>query len=29
VRDARHDRSPEADEGIAAFKEKRKPGWYL
>jgi methylglutaconyl-CoA hydratase len=29
VRDARHARSPEADEGIAAFKEKRKPSWYL
>ncbi len=29
VRDARHARSPEADEGIAAFKEKRKPNWYL
>ena len=29
VRDARHGKSPEADEGIAAFKEKRKPNWYL
>jgi len=28
VRDARHAKSPEADEGIAAFKEKRKPNWY-
>ena len=29
VRDARNERSPETDEGLAAFKEKRKPNWYL
>ena len=29
VRDARNERSPETDEGLAAFKEKRKPTWYL
>ena len=29
VRDARDARSLEADEGIAAFKEKRKPSWYV
>ena len=29
VRDARHGKSPEADEGVAAFKEKRKPSWYI
>ena len=29
VRDARSERSPETDEGLAAFKEKRKPNWYL
>ena len=28
TRDARHARTAEADEGIAAFKEKRKPAWY-
>ena len=29
IRDARNERSPETDEGLAAFKEKRKPSWYL
>jgi len=31
VRGASHgpQRSEEAKEGIAAFKEKRKPSWYL
>jgi methylglutaconyl-CoA hydratase len=29
IRDARSERSPETDEGLAAFKEKRKPNWYL
>jgi methylglutaconyl-CoA hydratase len=28
IRDAKHARTPEAEEGIAAFKEKRKPNWY-
>ena len=28
VRDARHVRTAEAEEGVAAFKEKRKPNWY-
>jgi methylglutaconyl-CoA hydratase len=28
TRDAKHARTAEADEGIAAFKEKRKPAWY-
>ena len=28
TRDAKHVRTPEAEEGIAAFKEKRKPRWY-
>lgn len=27
-RDARHERTAEAEEGIAAFREKRKPNWY-
>ena len=27
IRDARNERSPETDEGLAAFKEKRKPNW--
>jgi methylglutaconyl-CoA hydratase len=28
TRDAKHVRTPEAEEGISAFKEKRKPNWY-
>ena len=28
VRDAKHVRTSEAEEGVAAFKEKRKPNWY-
>ena len=28
IRDARHVRTAEAEEGIAAFREKRKPKWY-
>jgi methylglutaconyl-CoA hydratase len=28
TRDAKHARTEEAEEGIAAFKEKRKPRWY-
>ncbi len=28
IRDARRARTAEADEGVAAFREKRKPGWY-
>ena len=28
TRDAKHVRTAEAEEGVAAFKEKRKPAWY-
>jgi methylglutaconyl-CoA hydratase len=28
TRDAKHARTAEAEEGVAAFKEKRKPTWY-
>jgi 1,4-dihydroxy-2-naphthoyl-CoA synthase len=27
-RDAKHERTQEAEEGVAAFKEKRDPSWY-
>jgi methylglutaconyl-CoA hydratase len=27
-RDAKHERGPEAEEGVAAFREKRNPSWY-
>jgi methylglutaconyl-CoA hydratase len=27
-RDAKHHRTAEAEEGVAAFREKRKPSWY-